>query len=189
MTPKINLIVAVCENMGIGVNGGLPWKLKSELAYFSRMTKETRLKSKKNMVVMGRRTWESIPERFRPLAERVNVILSSQMSKNDVRENVLIYPTFEAAMEEVKKAPFAEQIETVWVIGGSSVYRLALASEFCHRIYLTKIHKIYDCDTFLPPIDGKVFKRVEDSVVPEGLQEENSTTFEYIVYEKINQQI
>lgn len=189
MAPKINLIVAVCENMGIGVNGGLPWKLKSELAHFARLTKETREEGKKNMVIMGRRTWESIPDKFRPLPGRVNMILSSKMSSNGVPENVLVCSSFESAIKEVQKQPLADQIETVWVIGGSSVYQLALASEFCHRVYLTKINKVFDCDTFLPPVDEKIFQRVNDSAVPQDLQEENGTTYEYVVYEKMNPKI
>ena len=72
----LNLIVAACEGLGIGLNGSLPWKLKGEMKYFARMTKTTRDPDKTNAVVMGRKTWESIPEKFRPLSGRLNVVIS-----------------------------------------------------------------------------------------------------------------
>lgn len=186
MTPKINLIVAVCENFGIGVNGKLPWRLKSELAFFKRMTLHTEDASKKNMVIMGRRTWDSIPEKFRPLPGRVNVILSKQPRQDNVPEDVQVFPSFEAVVEELKQQSVSEKIETAWVIGGSSVYQTALKSPFCHRIYLTKIRKAFDCDTFLEPIEEENFKRVEDPAVPQDTQVEDEIAFDYIVFERTN---
>lgn len=183
MAPRLNLIVAVCENMGIGVNGNLPWKLKSELAFFKRMTLETSDASKTNMVIMGRRTWESIPAKFRPLPGRVNVVLSSKPRTSDFPQDVEVYSSLEALVKELQEGPLAERIETAWIIGGSSVYRQALESKFCHRVYLTKIHKDYECDTFLDPINEAHFQTVSDPNVPSDVQEENGTTFKYLVYE------
>ena len=76
---KINLIVAACgKSMGIGLNGELPWRLKSEMKYFAETTTKTKDSDKINAVIMGRKTWESIPAKFRPLKNRLNVILSRQ---------------------------------------------------------------------------------------------------------------
>ena len=76
---KINLIVAACgKSLGIGLNGELPWRLKSEMKYFSETTTKTKDPSKINAVIMGRKTWESIPMKFRPLKNRYNIILSRQ---------------------------------------------------------------------------------------------------------------
>ena len=78
---KINLIVAGCvingneSVLGIGSNGSLPWKLPNEMRHFSKLTTGG---GKKNAVLMGRKTWESIPAKFRPLPGRFNVVLSSQ---------------------------------------------------------------------------------------------------------------
>lgn len=185
MAPRINLIVAVCENFGIGVNGNLPWRLKSELAFFKRLTLNTKDDTKKNMVIMGRRTWESIPEKFRPLPGRVNVILSRQPKHESIPEDVQVFPSFDAVVDTLQQDSMSAKIETAWVIGGSSVYQTALKSPFCHRIYLTKINKAYDCDTFLEPIEEENFTRVEDPAVPQDTQVENDTTFDYIVYERI----
>ena len=85
---KINLIVAACgKSMGIGLNGELPWRLKSEMKYFAETTTKTKDSDKINAVIMGRKTWESIPAKFRPLKNRLNVILSRQANyslNNDV---------------------------------------------------------------------------------------------------------
>ena len=76
---KINLIVAACgKSLGIGLNGELPWRLTSEMKYFAETTTKTKDPSKINAVIMGRKTWESIPMKFRPLKNRYNIILSRQ---------------------------------------------------------------------------------------------------------------
>jgi dihydrofolate reductase/thymidylate synthase len=70
------LVVAAARNMGIGKDGGMPWNLPGDMAYFKDLTSRTRDAAKENAVIMGRRTWESIPARFRPLKGRINVVLS-----------------------------------------------------------------------------------------------------------------
>ena len=79
---KFNLIVAVCgKSFGIGNNGQLPWRLKSEMKHFASTTTTTKDTSKRNAVIMGRKTWDSIPRKFRPLKNRLNLVLSRQ---NDI---------------------------------------------------------------------------------------------------------
>ena len=75
---KFSLIVATDKNLGIGKMNSLPWKLKSEMRYF----RETTLHFN-NVVVMGRNTWESIPNKFKPLSGRINIILSSRQINID----------------------------------------------------------------------------------------------------------
>ncbi|XP_033219990.1 bifunctional dihydrofolate reductase-thymidylate synthase isoform X4 [Belonocnema kinseyi] len=79
MLPRLNLIAATCEGMGIGINGHLPWCLKKEMAFFTYMTSKTKHPNKKNVVLMGRRTWECIPPKYRPLKNRINIVLTSQV--------------------------------------------------------------------------------------------------------------
>lgn len=78
-TIRMNLIVAVDDCGGIGRNGGLPWNLPAEMARFSKMTTVTTDRNKKNAVIMGRKVWESIPPKFRPLKKRFNVVLSRKV--------------------------------------------------------------------------------------------------------------
>jgi dihydrofolate reductase len=76
---KVNLIVAACgKSFGIGCNGELPWRLRSEMKYFAETTSKTKDPNKRNAVIMGRKTWESIPSKFRPLKSRLNIVLSHQ---------------------------------------------------------------------------------------------------------------
>ncbi len=73
-----DLIVACTPNMGIGINGSLPWRLPKDQKYFKDVTTATCDEKTKNCCIMGRKTWESIPVKFRPLEGRVNLVLSSQ---------------------------------------------------------------------------------------------------------------
>ena len=80
---KVNLIVAACgKSFGIGCNGELPWRLRSEMKYFAETTSKTKDPNKRNAVIMGRKTWESIPSKFRPLKNRLNIVLSHQTNYN-----------------------------------------------------------------------------------------------------------
>lgn len=72
---RLTLIVAATKSNGIGLNGGLPWKLPKEMAYFAQVTSNAP-EGRVNSVIMGRNTWESIPKKFRPLKKRVNIVIS-----------------------------------------------------------------------------------------------------------------
>lgn len=74
----LNLVVAASDVNGIGINGNLPWTLKTDMKFFAQLTTELHLhpKEDENVVIMGRKTWESIPSKFRPLKNRTNVVLS-----------------------------------------------------------------------------------------------------------------
>ncbi|XP_011693649.1 PREDICTED: dihydrofolate reductase isoform X1 [Wasmannia auropunctata] len=179
MPPKLELIAAACENMGIGVNGDLPWRLKMEMAYFTRMTTDTKHKNKKNIVLMGRRTWECIPGKYRPLKDRINMVLTSQSL--DYGDEAIACKSIAHALDVI--SGMENQVERVWVIGGSSVYKSAMESPHFGRLYLTRIKKKYECDTFFPPIPND-FVLIEDPTVPQGTQEENGIEFVYEVYER-----
>ncbi|XP_053995509.1 dihydrofolate reductase isoform X1 [Hylaeus anthracinus] len=178
---QLNLIAAACEGMGIGVNGTLPWKLKSEMAFFTSMTTKTKDKDKKNVVLMGRRTWECIPKKYKPLKNRINMVLTSQFL--NFGDQAIVCKSIPQALEIISQPPLKDQVENIWVIGGSSVYKAAMESPNFHRLYLTRIKKYFDCDTFFPPIPN-TFILQQDETVPQGVQEEEGTQFVYEVYEK-----
>ncbi|XP_031832351.1 dihydrofolate reductase [Nomia melanderi] len=177
----LNLIAAACEGMGIGVNGSLPWKLKSEMAFFTHMTSKTTDRCKKNVVLMGRRTWECIPTKYRPLQNRVNMVLTSQFL--NVGDSAILCKSIPHAIEIISQPPLKDQIESIWVIGGSSVYKAAMESPYFHRLYLTRVRKHFECDTFFPTIPNDIVLK-QDTDVPQGVQEENGIQFVYEVYEK-----
>ena len=176
---KVNLIVAACgKSMGIGKDGQLPWRLPSEMKYFAKMT-TTSTEDKKNAVVMGRKTWESIPAKFRPLKNRLNVVLTRNSSFDPHKDGVLVSHSLETALADLRGK---DEVETVWIIGGNSVYAEAIG--VCHRIYMTEIMEEFPCDVFFPKPDSSLFKEVEDPNVPKDSQEENNVKYRYVVLEK-----
>ncbi|KAL7728303.1 hypothetical protein ACLKA6_007405 [Drosophila palustris] len=181
---RYSLIVAVCENFGIGIKGDLPWHIKSELKYFSRTTKRVCDPAKRNAAIMGRNTYFGIPECKRPLPERLNIVLSTTLTPDDLPEDVMLCSNLEAAMQKIESNEYRDQIENVWIVGGSGVYAEAMDSPRCHRLYLTKVQGQFECDTFFPKIP-QGFKEVPlDGDTPLGVQEENGIKFEYKVLEK-----
>jgi dihydrofolate reductase len=75
--PNFAIVVAATQSRGIGYKGSLPWKLPGETAHFKKLTTQTVDPTKQNCVIMGRKTWFSIPERFRPLPNRRNIVITS----------------------------------------------------------------------------------------------------------------
>ena len=109
------LIAATCEGHGIGINNDLPWRLKLEMAYFTRMTTTTVDDRKQNAMIMGRRTWESTPECERPLPGRISIVLSSLPRSEIVGadSSVLVCSNFDEAVEIV--GTLTDKIESCWV--------------------------------------------------------------------------
>lgn len=136
----IAMIWAQARGGVIGADGGLPWRLPEDMALFRRLTMGA-------TVVMGRRTWESLPERFRPLPGRTNVVLTSdrQWAADGARTA--------ASVEEV----LAEHA-ACWVIGGGAVYAAFLPH--ADRLMITDVDVQVDGDTWAPAI-GPQWRRVE----------------------------
>lgn len=149
------------------------------------MTTSTRDSSKKNAVIMGRKTYDGIPESKRPLPNRLNIVLSKTSVASDYpADNVVLCTSLEQAMEHLIKTDLGANIESIWICGGYGVYKEAMASDYCHRIYFTEIKAKFDCDAFFPAIPSS-FKLVpNDENVPSGDQEENGLKYEYKLYEK-----
>lgn len=118
------VVVAATRDLGIGKDGTLPWKLPSDLKFFKQITVTTSDPTKRNAVIMGRKTWESIPSRYRPLPGRLNVVLTRSGSFDiTTSENILVCGSMDSALEILSTAPYCLFIEKVFVIGGGSVLR------------------------------------------------------------------
>ncbi|WAQ94021.1 DYR-like protein [Mya arenaria] len=183
-TPKLNLVVAACNNNGIGINGKLPWNLRKDMDFFKAITMKTSSPDKQNAVIMGRRTWQSIPEKFRPLRNRINIILSREMK--DVPEGVFLARSLPEAISLITGTELVDRVEDVHVIGGSSVYKESMTGPYPCRLYLTRVLADFDCDTFLPEIDSSAFSKIPNPEnVSTDLQGENGIKFRFEVYEKV----
>lgn len=141
------IIVARDLNMGIGNLNKIPWSFKQEMKYFQKITSSVVNDNKKNCVIMGRKTYESIPEQFRPLKNRINIVLSRKLKSLD---NVLVYNNIDNILNYVRKNK--KIIESCFIIGGENIYKEFLKRELVTEIYETIINDIYKCDVFFPKI-------------------------------------
>ncbi|KAM6930818.1 dihydrofolate reductase [Xenentodon cancila] len=188
MTRVLNAIVAVCPDLGIGNRGQLPWhpvRLSNEFAHFRKLTSSS-VEGKQNVVIMGRKTWFSIPEKNRPLKDRINIVLSRELNAPPAGAHYLA-ADFGSALELVE-TQLAEQADQIWVIGGSSLYKELMESPGPRRLFVTQVLKQFECDTFLPSISPDEFVLLpEFPGVSRELQEENSIQYRFDVYESIRQ--
>ncbi|MEN9558693.1 MAG: Dihydrofolate reductase [Candidatus Parcubacteria bacterium] len=136
------LIAALSRNRCIGKAGKLPWDLPEDLRRFRQLTKG-------HPVVMGRKTWESLPEMFRPLPGRTNIVLT--------RQEGYTLPDGVEQYAHIAEALAAHKTETVFVIGGGEVYTQALP--FADTLELTHVdQEVVDGDAFFPEIDPAAWR-------------------------------
>tara|TARA_B100000963_G_scaffold70781_1_gene58999 strand:+ start:7727 stop:8227 length:501 start_codon:yes stop_codon:yes gene_type:complete len=136
----VSLIVAVSENKVIGKDNDLVWHLPNDMKFFKDVTKG-------HFVIMGRRNYESIPHKYRPLQNRTNVIVTRQ--DNYKAKGCLIVNSVEEAIELAQKAGDKES----FIIGGGQIYKHAIVKNLVNRIYLTRVHTEIDGDTYFDDLD------------------------------------
>lgn len=122
------IVVAATRDMGIGKDGKLPWKLPSDLSFFKEITSTTADPDKQNAVVMGRKTWESIPLKYRPLPRRLNIVLTRSGSYEiaNKENDVVTCGSISSALQLLAESPYCFSIEKVFVIGGGQIFRYFL---------------------------------------------------------------
>lgn len=147
---KFDLVVACDLNRGIGLKNGLPWHLPGDMKFFRNLTSTTASAELRNAVIMGRKTWESIPSKFRPLSDRLNIVLS-RSSEYALPEDVIRA----GSLAEVHQAVADQPIERCFIIGGASLYKEAIGRPDCDRLYLTEINAAFECDTYFPPFEER----------------------------------
>ena len=162
-----SIITAVDQQMGIGKDGKLPWNLPEDLKYFNRVTKKAE-EGQENAVIMGRRTWESLPEKYRPLPGRINAVISSN-AELELPDGVLHFDSLDAALTALSTS---SKIDQVFVIGGAKLYEEAILHPELERIYLTRIESTFDCDTFFPDQIPEEFEIVSttETLESDGLE-------------------
>lgn len=140
--PIVGMIWAQTNQGVIGADGGMPWHLPEDMAHFKRVTTG-------HPVVMGRRTWESFPEKFRPLPDRTNIVVTRQAAWASTPEasGAVVLDSVEEALVEAQLSPGGSE---VWVIGGGQVY--AQAAEHCNVAVVTVINTDVPGDTQAPAL-------------------------------------
>ena len=135
---KLAMIVAMDEDGCIGQQGDLPWRLKSDMLRFKSLTEADGF----NAVIMGRKTWDSLPDAFQPLPERVNIVMSRDMEwSHPEAENALYHGR---AIE----IAYAEACDECWVIGGAQIYEMFL--DRVEEIHVTTVHTTNSGDVKFP---------------------------------------
>lgn len=136
----INIIAAIGQNRELGNNNGLLWHLPEDLKRFKELTNG-------HPVIMGRKTFESIPAKFRPLPNRTNIVVTRNLDLA-LPKDVLAALSLEEAIVLAKTAPGNDEI---FIIGGGQIYTEALANNLADRLYLTLVEKSFpEADVFFP---------------------------------------
>lgn len=164
---KVALIVAMDQQRGIGCNNDLMWHLPADMQFFKQTTQG-------NIVVMGRKNYDSIPERFRPLPGRENVVLTRNTEFhaegckvfNDLKDCLRFYAN--------------ESERTVFIIGGGEIYRLAMEADVIDEMYITHVARNYSADTFFPEFDPNIWKT--ETVLEHSADEKHESGFTVVKY-------
>lgn len=159
----INIIVAIANNNAIGKDNDLLWHISEDLKYFKSTTLGC-------PIIMGRNTWDSLP--FKPLPKRENIIISR--NKDYKVEGAKVIHSVEEAIL------YAKQFDKSFIMGGGMLYKAALP--FCDRLYITKVFKDFEADTFFPEIDLNTWTIESESDIK--TDPNNSLEFQFLVYKR-----
>lgn len=160
----ISIIAAIDNNNGLSKGGLLPWSLPSDMKYFVNTTKN-------KTVIMGRKTWDSLPDKHKPLKNRTNVVISRSINLT-LPEGVLHFTSLEEALAQLD-----QKDKELFVIGGGQIYSQALT--YATRLHLTMINKDFDCDTFFPTFNQEDYTKCLVEEI-----EENELEAQVIIFNK-----
>ena len=163
-----SLIVAVADNQVIGKDNDLIWRLPDDMKFFKNKTSG-------HHIITGRKNYLSIPKKFSPLPNRVNIVLTRQ--KDFEEADCIIKHSLEDAIA------FAEQHneEELFIIGGGQIYKESLEKNLIDRMYITHVHESFEGDTFFPEINSN-WKRVWEE--KHSKDEKHPYNFTFALYEK-----
>ena len=166
---NVSIIVAVSENGVIGKDNDLIWHLPRDMKFF----KDTTLG---HNIIMGRKNFESIPHKFRPLPNRTNIIVTRQTDYS--AEGCIAVNSVEEALEIARKNGDKEP----FIIGGGEIYKIALDKNLVDKIFLTKVHHSFDGDTFFPKL-GREWK--ENGRIDCKADERHTYDYSFLTFDKI----
>jgi dihydrofolate reductase len=159
----ISIIVAVSEDLGIGKDNDLLWHLPEDMKRFKRLTTG-------NTVIMGRRTWESLPRK--PLQNRRNIVITDITGEE--------FEGAESASSINDAVSKCQKDEEAFIIGGGSVYRQFMP--LADRLYITHVHKTAPADIFFPEIDPAIWKVIENEEFK--VDDPGGIPYTYVIYER-----
>lgn len=163
----ISMIAAVATNRVIGKDNDLVWRLPDDMKYFMETTQN-------HFVIMGRKNYESIPHKFRPLPNRINIIVTTQV--NYQAPDCVIANTIEEALDYARDHNEKE----AFVIGGGQIYTLLLP--LAQRLYITEVNKDFEGDTYFPKFD--LYNWQEISRHHHSKDDRHLYEFDFVIYER-----
>ena len=173
---NFSVILASDEKNGIWKSWVLAWRISEDLKYFKKITTDSE-SDKKNAVIMGKNTWESIPDKYKPLPSRINCILSRSFNFEDNYWEVRKFGNFESALQNLS---LDENIDKIFVIGWAYLYNKVFSNKNLEYIYKTKVYWDFDCDVFVDNIPNN-FKLKETSKT----KKENEIEFIFEKYKRV----
>jgi dihydrofolate reductase len=159
---KIALIVAMDNERGIGKNNDLMWHLPADMKFFKETTTG-------HIVVTGRKNYDSIPERFRPLPNRENAVLTRNTDYE--APGALVFSSLEECLKHYEN----ETDRTVFIIGGGQIYNEAMALDVVDEMLITHVNHTYGADTFFPVFDESNWE--VETVFGQEADEKNAVDF------------
>jgi len=167
----VSLIVAVAKNNVIGKDNDLIWHLPKDMRYF-------KAKTLNHHIVTGRKNYISIPKKYRPLIDRVNIVLTRSTTFEE--ENCVISNSLEAAIDFAKSNKETE----LFIIGGGQIYKEALDKNLIDKMYITHVNESFDGDTFFPEIDYSKWEKISREEY--DIDEKHQHSFSFVVYKKMD---
>ncbi len=165
----ISLIAALSENRVIGKNNDLPWQLPDDMKYFMQTTKG-------HHTIMGRKNYDSIPEKFKPLPNRTNIVVTHQ--QGFPAPGCIVVNSLDKGLEIAR----ANGERETFIIGGSEIYKLAMP--YADRLYLTEIHAVIEGDTYFPDVNPTEW--IETSRRYHQADDRHLYNFDFVIYDNIN---
>lgn len=175
---QVALILAKDEEDGIWKDWDLAWYIPNDLKYFQKITSSVQDESKQNAVIMWRKTWDSIPEKYRPFKNRKNIILTRNLKRINVASNseVLINNDIDSVIRQLQNDT---NIESIFIIGWAEIYKLALSRNLVDVLYITQIEGKYNCDTFVWNIESSY-----DIISQSDIYMQNDINYQFKKYKK-----
>jgi dihydrofolate reductase len=169
--PYFTVIVAISSNNGIGKEGKLPWNISEDMAFFKDITTTITLPERQNVVIMGRKTFESM--NMRPLKSRFNICVTKTLKQEDFMNytNMAIVNEFDDAL----RLALTVNSEKIFVIGGSQIYNEAIRHGKCGEVICNEIAGDYDCDTFFATLDPNMYDEPEVTIISDRVTSKKYT--------------
>ena len=166
---KVILIAAIGSNNELGRNNDLLWRLKSDMDFFKRTTTN-------HQVIMGRKSWESLPPKFRPLPNRQNVVITRDPAF--AADGCIVHYSLEKALQEASHTG----LKNVFVIGGGQLYSHALQQELVDEMYLTHVGATFaDADVLFPAIrESEWEKELIETFTSDDRNDYNGAIWHYV---------